>query len=256
MAFIIASFKSRLTYRSSSLFAAVASVIDIYIKLALWTYLYKNSREMSEYMIMYTVLSNIISLLYTDRIGQLLGDKIMDGSITIDLIKPYHFLYINYMLCLGELSANFLLKGFPTILFFGSYLSRYYDRIVFEQLPAAILAMVMGHFLYLLIFTIIGLSAMIFFETWAIQRIVRDVIQFLSGAFIPISLFPNVLFQINQFLPFRFLFSFPLELLLNEINLNVQVENFTVLTVWLTFFLILILLMEKRLMRKLIIQGG
>lgn len=97
---------------------------------------------------------------------------------------------------------------------------------------------------------------MIFFETWAIQRIVRDVIQFLSGAFIPISLFPNVLFQINRFLPFRFLFSFPLELLLNEINLNVQVENFTVLTVWLTFFLILILLMEKRLMRKLIIQGG
>ena len=127
---------------------------------------------------------------------------------------------------------------------------------MFEQLPAAILAMVMGHFLYLLIFAIIGLSAMIFFETWAIQRIVRDVIQFLSGAFIPISLFPNVLFQINRFLPFRFLFSFPLELLLNEINLNVQVENFTVLTVWLTFFLILILLMEKRLMRKLIIQGG
>ena len=86
MAFIIASFKSRLTYRSSSLFAAVDSVIDIYIKLALWTYLYKNSREMSEYMIMYTVFSNIISLFYIDRIGQLLGDKITDGSITIDLM--------------------------------------------------------------------------------------------------------------------------------------------------------------------------
>lgn len=232
------------------------SIMEIGIKLALWIYLYRDSREMAEYMIMYTVLSNVISLFYLNRIAQLIGDKITDGSITVDLMKPCPFLYANYMQCLGNLAADFLLKGLPIILFFGFFLVRYADRIIVKQIPAALLAVVMGHFLYMLIFTVIGMSAMVFLEIWAIQRIIRDVIQFLSGSFIPLSLFPDVLFRINQFLPFRFLFSFPLELMLNERKLSEQIENFSVLSVWLIFFIFLVWWMERRLTAKLIIQGG
>lgn len=232
------------------------SIMEIGIKLALWIYLYRDSREMTEYMIMYTVLSNVISLFYLNRIAQLIGDKITDGSITVDLMKPCPFLYANYMQCLGNLAADFLLKGVPIILFFGFFLVRYADQIIVKQIPAALLAVVMGHFLYMLIFTVIGMSAMVFLEIWAIQRIIRDVIQFLSGSFIPLSLFPDVLFRINQFLPFRFLFSFPLELMLNERKLSEQIENFSVLSVWLIFFIFLVWWMERRLTAKLIIQGG
>lgn len=114
----------------------------------------------------------------------------------------------------------------------------------------------MGHFLYMLIFTVIGMSAMVFLEIWAIQRIIRDVIQFLSGSFIPLSLFPDALFQMNQFLPFRFLFSFPLELMLNERKLSEQVENFSVLSAWLIFFAVFVWWLERRLTAKLIVQGG
>ena len=230
--------------------------MEICIKLALWIYLYRNSREMTEYMIMYTVLSNVISLFYLNRIAQLIGDKITDGSITVDLMKPCSFLYANYMQCLGNLAADFLLKGLPIILFFGLFLVRYADRIIVRQIPAALLAVVMGHFLYMLIFTVIGMSAMVFLEIWAIQRIIRDVIQFLSGSFIPLSLFPVALFRINQFLPFRFLFSFPLELMLNERELSEQMENFSMLSVWLIFFIFLVWWMERRLAAKLIVQGG
>lgn len=232
------------------------SIMEICIKLALWIYLYRNSREMTEYMIMYTVLSNVISLFYLNRIAQLIGDKITDGSITVDLMKPCSFLYANYMQCLGNLAADFLLKGLPIILFFGLFLVRYADRIIVRQIPAALLAVVMGHFLYMLIFTVIGMSAMVFLEIWAIQRIIRDVIQFLSGSFIPLSLFPVALFRINQFLPFRFLFSFPLELMLNERELSEQMENFSMLSVWLIFFIFLVWWMERRLAEKLIVQGG
>ena len=256
MAFFVAAFKSRITYRNSALFAMAGSIMEICIKLALWVYLYRNSQEMTEYMIMYTVLSNVISLFYLNRIAQLIGDKITDGSITVDLMKPCPFLYTNYMQCLGNLAADFLLKGLPIILFFGLFLVRYADRIIVRQIPAALLAVVMGHFLYMLIFTVIGMSAMVFLEIWAIQRIIRDVIQFLSGSFIPLSLFPDALFRINQFLPFRFLFSFPLELMLNERELSEQMENFSMLSVWLIFFIFLVWWMERRLAEKLIVQGG
>ena len=256
MAFLIVSFKSRITYRSSSLFATAGSIIDIFVKLALWTYLYRNSREMTEYMIMYTVLSNIISLFYINKIAQLIGDKIVDGSITTDLIKPYHFILSNYMQCLGELLANFLLKGLPIILVFSVSICKRADSIVMRQLPAALLAIVMGHFLYVLIFIIIGMSAMAFLEIWAIQRIIRDIIQFLSGAFIPLSLFPDALYRINLFLPFRFLFSFPLELMLNEWSPPSMLGNFGILFLWLIFLLSIVYVLEKYLTTKLIVQGG
>ena len=256
MAFFVAAFKARITYRNSALFAMAGSIMEICIKLALWVYLYRNSREMTEYMIMYTVLSNVISLFYFNGIAQRIGDKITDGSITVDLMKPCSFLYANYMQCLGNLAADFLLKGLPVILFFGFFLIRYADRIIAGQIPAALLAVVMGHFLYMLIFTVIGMSAMVFLEIWAVQRIIRDVIQFLSGSFIPLSLFPDALFQMNQFLPFRFLFSFPLELMLNERKLSEQVENFSVLSAWLIFFAVFVWWLERRLTAKLIVQGG
>ncbi|HJC24571.1 MAG TPA: ABC-2 family transporter protein [Candidatus Eisenbergiella merdavium] len=256
MAFLIVSFKSRITYRSSALFATAGSIIDILIKLALWTYLYRNSREMTEYMIMYTVLSNVISLFYINKIAQLIGDKITDGSITADLMKPYHFILSNYMQCLGELLANFLLKGLPIILVFSVSIYKHAGSIVMRQLPAALFAVVMGHFLYVLIFIIIGMSAMAFLEIWAIQRIIRDIIQFLSGAFIPLSLFPDALYRINLFLPFRFLFSFPLELMLNEWPPSAMWGNFGILSLWLILLVMLVCILEKYLTKKLIVQGG
>ena len=256
MAFLTAAFKARLTYRSSAIFAAAGSIIDICIRLALWVYLYRNSRQMTEYMILYTILSSVISLFYINRIAQLIGDKITDGSITIDLMRPYPFIRAGYMQCLGELTADFLLKGLPVILIFSAALFRHADRIVARQLPAALLAVVMGHFLYMLIFTVIGMSAMVFLEIWAIQRIIRDIIKFLSGSFIPLSLFPDALFRVNQLLPFRFLFSFPLELMLNEWEASAMLENFGILAVWLLFFTGLAGVLERRLVRKLVIQGG
>lgn len=256
MAFLIVSFKSRITYRSSALFATAGSIIDIFVKLALWTYLYRNSREMTEYMIMYTVMSNVISLFYIDKIAKLIGDKIIDGSITTDLMKPYHFIFANYMQCLGEILANFLLKGLSIILVFSVSLYKYADSIVVKQLPAALLAIVMGHFLYVLIFIIIGMSAMAFLEIWAIQRIIRDIIQFLSGAFIPLSLFPDALYRINLFLPFRFLFSFPLELMLKECTPSAMLENFRILSIWLILLVMFVCALEKYLTKRLIVQGG
>ena len=256
MAFLIVAFKSRITYRSSGLFAVLGSIIEICIKLALWTYLYRNSRDMTEYMIMYTVLSNVISLFYINRIARMIGDKITDGSIAVDLMRPYQFICSNYMQCLGELLANLLLKGVPIVLVFGYIIYLYADQIIVKQLPVALLAIVMGHFLYMLIFIVVGMSAMVFLEIWAIQRIVENVLQFLSGSFIPLSLFPDTLFKVNQLLPFRFLFSFPLELILNEWKVSKVIENLGILFIWIFLLVIFVFILERYLTRKIIIQGG
>lgn len=256
MAFLIIAFKNKITYRSQVLFAIIGSVIEIYIQIAFWMYLYRNDAAMTEYMIMYTVLSNIISMFYINSITNKIGDKIINGYIAVDLLRPVHFLYSSYMQCIGEMCADLLLRGVPVLMFFGVYLWKYSERIVYQQMAAALAAVILGHILYMQIFMAIGLMAMALMETWAIHRIMNDIILFLSGAFIPLSLFPNTLYHINLFLPFRFVFSFPLELLLNETDNGVIFGNFGVLCGWIVLLGSMIWGMHHRMMRKLVIQGG
>lgn len=256
MAFLIIAFKNKIIYRSQVLFAIIGSVIEIYIQIAFWMYLYRNDAAMTEYMIMYTVLSNIISMFYINSITNKIGDKIINGYIAVDLLRPVHFLYSSYMQCIGEMCADLLLRGVPVLMFFGVYLWKYSERIVYQQMAAALAAVILGHILYMQIFMAIGLMAMALMETWAIHRIMNDIILFLSGAFIPLSLFPNTLYYINLFLPFRFVFSFPLELLLNETDSGVIFGNFGVLCGWIVLLGSMIWGMHHRMMRKLVIQGG
>ena len=256
MAFIIIAFKSKITYRSAVLFSVIGSIIDIFIKIALWAYLYRQDKGMTEYMVMYTVLSSMIAMFYVNNISYKIGDKIVNGTIAIDLLRPVRFLMSSYMQCLGEMLASLLMKGIPVLLVFGGYLWKYSGNIVYTQVPVAIVAMVLGHILYMQIFMIIGLMAAVFMEIWAFHRIMNDIILFLSGSFIPLSLFPDWLGRLNSYLPFRFLFSFPLELLLGEMDLAALSGNFAALGVWIAFLGFVIWGMNRRMMTKLVIQGG
>lgn len=51
--------------------------------------------------------------------------------------------------CAVAVSADFLLKGIPKLLFFGMYLFRYSERIIYQQIVAALIAMILVHILYI-----------------------------------------------------------------------------------------------------------
>lgn len=256
MEFIIISLKNKLKYRNIIVFSVIGAIMDIYIKIALWKYLYQSDTAMTEYMTLYTILSNIIAMFYINTISQKISDKLTDGSIAIDLLKPIGFLRNNYMQCLGEMLGDLLLKGIPILLFYGIYLWKYSRYIVYQQIIATVIAVSLGHILYIQIFTIIGLIAIVSIEIWAFHRIVNDIIFFLSGAFIPLSLFPYNLYNINLLMPFRFLFSFPLELVLQRIDIMIIFYNFGILCGWIVFLGVIIWKLKRIMMVKLVIQGG
>lgn len=256
MSFVVIAFKSKTTYRSAAFFSVIGAIIDIYIKLVLWRYLYHQDEGMIEYLIMYTVLSNLIAIFYVDNISNKISDKIINGTIAIDLLKPMNFLQSNYMQCLGEMAANLLMKGLPILLIFGSYLWKYSDHIVYQQIVIAAAAVILGHILYMQIFMLIGLMAVVFMENWAFRRIMNDVILFLSGSFIPLSLFPNGLNRWNALFPFRFLFSFPLKLVLEQMDSTLIFYNFVALSIWIVFLGVAVAKMNRWMMVRLVIQGG
>lgn len=245
------SVKNKLTYRWESITRIISSVLMILISVFLWKYLYNGSKEMLLYMTQYTVLSYTIGLFYTKGIAVSFGEKIRDGSLAIDLLRPVNIIALLWQKEFAEIIANFLMQGLPAICVFLFYLI----KIQFGwNIILGCIAVILGHILYFLMFFLLGLCAIIATDIEFYNRIFNDTIQLLAGGFIPLALFPETLKCITEYLPFRFLYSFPIRLFLETDN--VEWINFAILLFWIFIFLIGTIILYKKLLKKIIVLGG
>ena len=256
MSFFLISFKNSFVYRSSAIFSIIGSVFTMLISMALWTFVYQYDMDKISYMITYVILSNIIRLFYSGGMSDAIAGKVTSGAFAIDLIRPINFISVQYYQILGGMCSSFILRGIPVILFFLPLLFKNALINSFTHVLFAFLAIIIGHFMYILIYSLIGFSAFTFFEVWPFNRLMNDTIRFLSGSFIPLSLFPKWLGTIANIFPFRFMYSFPIQLLIgNEDSYSILI-NFIILFIWITVLCILLFYVYKKAIYKCIVQGG
>ena len=108
----------------------------------------------------------------------------------------------------------------------------------------------------MLIYALPGFSAFILIEIWPFSRLLDDMIRLLAGGFIPLAILPGFLKAIAHALPFRFLYSFPLELLFNTADMSKLLENFSLLMIWICVFAALNIVMYRLALKKAVVQGG
>ena len=123
------------------------------------------------------------------------------------------------------------------------------DRI-FVGLVSVVLAYAI-HFLYSLV---IGMLAFFLIVTWPLNMLLGAIYKLLSGIWIPVTLFPEFLYRINLFLPFRAVYAIPVSLLTGS-AIDVRESIFCQL-VWLAVFLVLAEFVWIKGYRKLVVQGG
>lgn len=205
MSWIIISIKKAFTYKIQVLFNILSILIVIISSIFLWKTIYHNDISASEYMKKYTILSNFISLFYSSSIADMISEKVYNGTIELDLIRPSFFLKIYGFQFIGDLIVNIAIKGIPIIVL--SYFYTLYDyNFYLVNIFKCIGIVFFGMLSYSIFFLIIGLTSFRFIEIWPFIRIANDSIRFLSGSFIPIKLFPNILKEIINLLPFQYLY--------------------------------------------------
>ena len=242
-----------MVYRWSVLFSIIGSVIYIAINLMLWRFLYRDASDMVSYMTKYTIVSNIIGMFYTGGIGMTIGEKVKSGAFVTDLIRPINIFTMSWQIELAGICSNFLLSGLPVILVYSPLLMM---NAGYYNIPAVLLAVVLGHILFLLIYSLLGFSAYLLIEISPFDRLLDDTIRLLAGGFIPLAILPGFIRTIAHALPFRFLYSFPLELLLGTADMDILFENFTILLFWIFVFALLNFVMYRLALRKAVVLGG
>ena len=248
------SFKNSFAYRTSVVIGIIGAVFAILVQIALWSFVFSKSSEMIHYMVSYVVVSTIIGQVYSTFISDKITEKIANGDFSLDLIKPISFIFSNWAVSLGNTAANIFIRCIPIILIFGPF--SFFSGLNVINIFLFFIILVFGYIIITLLNIMVGYSAFIFIETWPYSRLVNDTVRFFSGAVIPLSFYPGWLQNIADILPFRFVYYFPIQVLLGKVEFGLIINNLFLMICWVLVLSFLLFIISGKAVKYCIVQGG
>jgi ABC-2 type transport system permease protein len=273
-----------LAYRAATFIECLGILLRVYLMRVFWTAVYGGGGPVEgitlPMMITYATLSNIQGIVTSSWVQWQVQRKVRDGSIVIDLIRPYGFLRSLAASNLGgallwggplavlTLAASLLLVDLqpPASLAAGlAYLASLAASLLFVDLqpPASLtaglaylaslsLAMVVNFCLL----TMVGLVAFWTLELVGFNMIFEFVSLFLSGGLIPLWFLPLWAWRIAEWLPFQSLAHLPLSIYIGKIEGAAMWMALLKQAAWIVVLVVVVRLLWRAAERKLIVQGG
>lgn len=206
-------------------------------------------------MITYTVISTLMGSLFYMGVEDRIADSVKSGSIATDMIKPVNL----FGMYLAEDMGNLV------ICFFRSTIPLFIVGILVFGLPHPASA---EHFLIFLLSFILGyginwtfsaLFAMISFTAIDLGpafSVKYHFVNMLSGAIIPIWFFPKWLQTTVNCLPFVHMFQTPLGIFIGKYTIDESLRALGIQAIWLAAFTVILVLANKRMSKRILVQGG
>lgn len=198
--------------------------------LFLWAFIARTSNVDYAYMVLYYLLTGLLSLSYPFlRISLDVQADIMEGGIANAMVRPYSYVmpYLcKYIAWMCIYSVVYL----PIIL---------YLLLVQRQSPIGVVFFVISSVLGMLIefmtWFSIGLLALYFGKINGAIRIVAAMKAIVSGSLIPLYLMPKLLQDVTAIFPFQFFVYVPVNNLLNQVSMQEQIMSIGFAMLWLLF---------------------
>lgn len=206
----------------------------------LWVSVYKSSdggsigdytfREMITYLIGTGLISSSVLLISQ---GDQIDNDINRGFLSNYLLKPVN---VNLFWLTRDIARKVLttimgLASFGIIIFVGGkYLLALASFVVLLIVLSAIILGALMHFIF---FYLTSVIAFWMGRTWGFRFVVRIIMEIATGVIIPLSLLPGIWKNFFEFLPFRFIAYFPMQIYLGKINTSEILAGFVQELIWL-----------------------
>ena len=227
-------------------------LVFFFIKYQLWTSIYAvNSKEILQgytlsKMIEYQFWILILEIFSRSHyFSENISSSIRLGKISSFLIYPFSFISYHFSLFFSQKFIQMFI-GVSAIL-----LAVLFDWVKIPLftifLQAGIFIIVINIF-WFLIQLFVGFLSFWLEETWSLNAAIRFVIFFLSGAIMPLELYPDFLVKILLWTPFPYLIYTPVKILMGE-EVAIGFSLF-ILCAWLCTFYLLVYWIWKRGLRQ------
>ena len=245
------------TYRFEVFTSIGSLLIRVYLFRMVWTALYLHNAGIRaltlEGAITYSTVALLMSLVMDIDQTRLLVEKLDDGSIATDFMKPISVPLYLLSDGTGEVlfHATLILPSLALALF-----------IVHIQVPSPVtlgfffLSFFLGYIVGLLMNFVLNCVAFWTLEIHALQLIVTWITDLLGGEIVPLVFFPAVLQGVVFALPFAAMYSTPLLIYVGEIQPDGYAEALGLQVLWIVIFSAIAALMWRAGAKRVVVQGG
>jgi len=245
------------TYRFD-VFTSIASVlVRVYLLRMVWVALYLRNPGPHALplhaMITYSTVALLMGLVMDIDQTRALHDKLHDGSIATDFMKPISVPLYLFADGSGEVLFHAVLIVPSLIL---ALFIVHIDVPAPPVLAAFLVSFVLGYFVGFCVNFIVNCVAFWTLEIHAARLIVTWVTDLFGGEIIPLVIFPALLQKIAFALPFAAMFSTPLLIYVGEISPNRYFETIALQAIWLVVLALVASVMWRAGAKRVIVQGG
>ncbi|WP_410771682.1 ABC transporter permease [Fontibacillus sp. BL9] len=239
--------------------AGSASVIfRMLIIYAFWHAVFENRTTVGDMslqaMITYTMLATLLNN-YMSGVGSQLANQVRDGSVAIELMRPYNLLDKLVALDLGSKISGTIRETLPMLLIAYLFLG-VSAPASWEAVPMFLLSALLGILIGTQLDLIIGIMAFWLDYVWGLRVLSGAITLFFTGALVPISMFPEWLRVLSGFMPFQSMVFVPVSIYTGQLSGLAALQALGVQLAWLVGIIAVMRTVWSFAIRKVTIFGG
>jgi ABC-2 type transport system permease protein len=250
-------FKTQLEYRFNFLTGIVTPMMSIAVLWFVWAAVYASSPSPSiggytfGAMITYTAIAVVIRSWTWLETENRIEEDVKTGAVVGTLIKPVSYPIFQFVTDTGGM-AIWMTSKLPFIIFAVFFLG-----ISGPVSPLFFLSAVLG---YLINYFLAFLTALWAFWTtgniWGLRLSRQMISEIVSGALMPLSLFPLWMQNVFSFLPFQAVFYLPLSIYMGTLSGGAALAAIAVQLGWIGLLFVVTHFAWKATMKHVVVQGG
>lgn len=243
------SFQQEFTYRLSFIMWRLRNVMQILVFYFLWNSVFQNTNAnyfgyTKEKIIAYAFLLIFVRAITLSSRSVDVAGIIQNGELSNYLLKPVNFFKYWLTRDVSSKLLNIIFSIFEITILFIILRPSIYIQTNLLHLSFFVLSLVIASLIF---FSITMLTSFVPFWIpevgWGAQFLVIIIfVEFLSGAFFPLDVFPSVIQNILKLTPFPYLIFVPIKMYLGMEDLGSIISS---LAIGLGWFLILIYFVKK-----------
>jgi ABC-2 type transport system permease protein len=257
--FIRIRFLTMLAYRVNYYSGIVIYAINIGAYYFMWKAIYGDAEQLGGFtagqMTTYVAVSWMARAFYFNNLDREISNDIRDGSVAVQMTRPYSYIMVKMMQGFGEGLFRLLLFMAPGMVVV---------TLIFPiELPTDpvlwLIFLVMIWFSFLInsqINVMTGLFAFFVENNEGLMRMKRVTVDLLSGVVVPIAFFPGWASEVLKWLPFQAITYLPGSVFTGRIAGSAVWEALLVQAGWFVALIAPIALMWRAARKRLFVQGG
>lgn len=252
-------FLTMLAYRVNYYSGIVIYSLNIGVYYFLWMAIYGSQGEINGttavQMATYVAVGWMSRAFYFNNLDNEIAQEIQNGTVAIELIRPYQYLMVKGFQGLGEGLFRLLLFSMP-----GMVVVSFLFPIDLPTSPSTwgwfVVSLLLAFIINSQINILTGLFAFFLIKNMGLIRAKRVIVDLLSGLLIPLSFYPAWAGKLLSWLPFQGISYVPSTILSKGLPVEEVLRFLAIQCGWTIILWIPIRLLWRRARRRLVVQGG